>query len=68
MIAEQRGAFFLVALFVFFIAIIGLFAVSTVKRPGRWSKRLKMRVEGMARSRPSTSSRRLTGLRKDRIG
>jgi hypothetical protein len=39
MITELRGAFFLMLSLVFFLAIIGLFALSTVMRPGRWSER-----------------------------
>jgi hypothetical protein len=39
MIAELRGGFLLVVSLVFFMAIIGLFALSAVMRPSRWSER-----------------------------
>jgi hypothetical protein len=39
MIAELRGVFFLLLSLLFFVAIIGLLALSTVMRPDRWSER-----------------------------
>lgn len=39
MFTEMRGAFFLFVSFVFFLMIIGLFALGTAMRPVRWSER-----------------------------
>jgi len=39
MIADLRGAFFLMVSLVFFLLIVGLLALGTVMRPGRWSER-----------------------------
>lgn len=39
MIAEVRGAFFLLVAFLFFLVIIGVLALGTVMKPGRWSER-----------------------------
>lgn len=39
MIAEIRGAFVLVLVLLFFLTIIGLFALGMALRPGRWSER-----------------------------
>lgn len=39
MLTEMRGAFFLFASLVFFLIIVGLFAVATAMRPVRWSER-----------------------------
>jgi hypothetical protein len=41
MIAELRGAFFLLVAFLFFLIIIGMRALGTVMQPGRWSERPK---------------------------
>lgn len=39
MIAGMRGAFFILVALAFFIIIVGLLALGTVMRPGRWSER-----------------------------
>ena len=39
MLAEMRGAFFLFVSLVFFLIIIGVFALGTAMRPVRWSER-----------------------------
>jgi hypothetical protein len=41
MIDGLRAAFLLVVSFFFFLMIIGLLALGTVMRPGRWSERLR---------------------------
>lgn len=41
MIAELRGTFFLLLSLVFFVAIIGLLALSTLMKPDRWSERTR---------------------------
>jgi hypothetical protein len=41
MIAELRGTFFLLLSVVFFVAIIGLLALSTLMKPDRWSDRAR---------------------------
>jgi hypothetical protein len=40
MLSGMRGVFFLFVSAVFFIIILGLFALGMVMRPGRWSERL----------------------------
>jgi hypothetical protein len=42
MISGLRGAFLLMVCLVFFMAIIGLFALSTVMQPSRWSERPRL--------------------------
>lgn len=39
MFTEMRGAFFLFVSLVFFLIIVGLFAVGTAMRPIRWNER-----------------------------
>jgi hypothetical protein len=41
MIAELRGAFFLLVTFLLFLIIIGVLALGTVMKPSRWSERPK---------------------------
>lgn len=41
MIIGLRSMFFLVVSFIFFLIIIGMFGLSTIMRPGRWSERLR---------------------------
>jgi len=41
MLAEMRGAFFLVLSLVFFLIIVGALALGMVMRPGRWIERLR---------------------------
>ena len=41
MITGLRSTFFLMVSFVFFLIIIGMFGLSTILRPGRWSERLR---------------------------
>lgn len=43
MLAEMRGAFFLFVSLVFFLIIIGVFALGTPMRPVRWSERPRLR-------------------------
>jgi hypothetical protein len=42
MIGEVRGAFVLLAAFIFFLMIIGVLVLGTVLRPGRWSERPRL--------------------------
>lgn len=42
MSAQMRGAFFLLASLILFLIIIGVLALSTVMKPGRWSERPKL--------------------------
>jgi hypothetical protein len=39
MISELRGAILLLVTFIVFVIIIGVLALGTVMRPGRWSER-----------------------------
>lgn len=39
MIGELRGAFLLLLALIFFLIIIGVLALGTVMKPGRWSER-----------------------------
>lgn len=39
MLNELRGAFVLLIAFLFFLMIIGVLALGTVMKPGRWSER-----------------------------
>jgi hypothetical protein len=42
MIAELRGAFVLLAAFVFFTLIVAMLALGAMMRPARWSERPRM--------------------------
>lgn len=42
MIGEVRGAFVLLAAFLFFLIIIGMLALGMVLRPDRWSERPRL--------------------------
>jgi len=39
MVAELRGAFFLLLSLTLFLLIVGALALGTVMKPGRWSER-----------------------------
>jgi hypothetical protein len=39
MVGELRGAFLLLLALIFFLIIIGVLALGTVMKPGRWSER-----------------------------
>lgn len=41
MLTEVRGAFFLFVSVMFFLMIVGLFALGTAMRPVRWSERAR---------------------------
>lgn len=42
MLGEVRGAFVLLAAFLFFLIIVGMLALGTAMRPGRWSERPRL--------------------------
>ena len=42
MIMGIRSTFVLVVSFIFFLIVVGMFGLSTVMRPGRWSERLRL--------------------------
>ena len=42
MIGEVRGAFVLLAAFLLFLIIVGMLALGTVLKPGRWSERPRL--------------------------
>ncbi|HKY71872.1 MAG TPA: hypothetical protein VJL88_08115 [Nitrospira sp.] len=44
MISELRGALVLLVVFTFFLAIVGMLALGTIMRPGRWSERPRVAV------------------------
>ena len=44
MVSELRGAFVLLLAFIFFLIIIGVLALGSVVRPGRWSERPRVAV------------------------
>ena len=39
MFSELRGAIVLLVAFIFFLIILGILALGTVMKPGRWSER-----------------------------
>ena len=41
MMTELRATFFLAVSFIFFLIIIGLFGLSTIMNPSRWSERVR---------------------------
>ena len=42
MIGEVRGAFVLLAAFLFFLIIVGMLALGAAMRPGRWGERARL--------------------------